>query len=846
MQASKDFKLTSGLLIVALAIGGAGLSFPLLQMLLGICALGVAGYFVWTRQARLSPFARVALALAFAALALTALQLIPLPPFLWRALPGRDVPLQVDDALGQAYWRPWTLDVEATIRSLLVLIPAVVVFAGCVRLPTLDRMKLARVIVVFGVIGAVLGILQLASGGNLTPYPSAHLGYPIGLFVNRNHNAALLLVSIPIAASLGATQVARGRPSLPTTAATLAVIAVLAIVVIATTSRMGLLLLPLAMAVSLVLLFFGQSLWRVAIPSFVALAALGVVIIAGGGFSRTLTRFSSLHDSRFDYWTDVVWALQHYGIAGTGFGTFVPVYQSAESLAGVSSSVLNHAHNDYVEILLEGGLPAILLLVLFFAFLGVCAFRLTRSKLNLERALMSLAAASGILILLLFSLVDYPLRMPALSSVFAVLCSLVVPRVHGRTQRQLVPVEDSSTVSRHTHGLPGATRLALLVLIAAAAVVTVQAGISSHDLLAGRDSQALHVAPWSTEANEQLATKALLQGRSANALYYANGALTLSPISAPAIRTIGLVRLSGGSAGASHGLMDVAAALGWRDTLTQLWAIDAAKRSGEFDKAVERADALLQQHLYQPAILTLLEGQLNPRLEEALVADLAQNPEWRTAFLQSGRDLPTAFLPSFEQLIVQLGRTSAPPTLRETQPLVDRLLQLGRLDDARRVWSAARRDTLLLNGSFERVDTGGDGNAPSDWSISAEDADGLDVGRPEAGDDTRALRIYDTRDSTPIISQQLMLLPGTYQIAFRAYEKPASGSILRWEIRCLETGTDIGSNATLSGESWQQFSLTLSVPNQNCSVQRLALERLGDIHPHELWIDDVVLEAEAR
>src|SRR5437763_520025 len=70
MQGSSDFKVTSGLLAVALTVGGAGLSFPLLQMLLGICALVAAGYFVWTPQARLSPYARVALALAASILAL--------------------------------------------------------------------------------------------------------------------------------------------------------------------------------------------------------------------------------------------------------------------------------------------------------------------------------------------------------------------------------------------------------------------------------------------------------------------------------------------------------------------------------------------------------------------------------------------------------------------------------------------------------------------------------------------------------------------------------------------------------------------------------------------------------
>ena len=148
----------------------------------------------------------------------------------------------------------------------------------------------------------------------------------------------------------------------PYIAGTLAVLTIVGIVVIATTSRMALALLPLALAGSLALLFFRQSFLRLAVPSTLALAGVAATISWVGGFNRNLARFSSLHDGRFDYWDDVSWALHHYGLAGTGFGTFVPVYQTAESLSGISPAILNHAHNDFIEIVLEGGIPAIALL----------------------------------------------------------------------------------------------------------------------------------------------------------------------------------------------------------------------------------------------------------------------------------------------------------------------------------------------------------------------------------------------------------------------------------------------------------------------------------------------------
>ncbi len=845
MQASTDFKLTAGLLILALAVGGAGLSFPLLQMLLGLCAVAVGAYFAWTPQARMSSFARIALGLAAAMLALIVLQLVPLPPGLWHALPGREAAVQLDRALGTSSWRPWTLDVEGTIRSLLVLIPAVVLFAGCLRLTTPERLRLPWVIVAFALIGAILGIAQLASAGGLTPYPSAHVGYPIGLFVNRNHNAALLLVSIPLVAALGAVQIARGRAA--ATIIALAAIAVLAIVVLATTSRMALVLLPIAVVASLLLLFLSGSLWRIALPSVLALATLAVIIVAGGGFNRTLTRFSSLHDSRFDYWTDVYWALGHYGIAGTGFGSFISIYKSAESLGAVGPAILNHAHNEYIELLLEGGVPAILLLLIFLGFMLYCGVKLARSNPKRERASISFAAATGIIIFLLFSLVDYPLRMPALSCVFAVFCALLLPRVHAPTKRAIVAVEERSTsASTSWHRPVRPARLTMLVLLAVAAVVIVQAALSSKQLLAQRGEAALRWAPWSTEANEQAATEALLQDSAEAALRYADAATELSPISAPAIRTIGLFELSRGAVRKGNRLMELAAGLGWRDVLTQLWTIDAAKRSGETDKAVERANSMFQQQFFQPALLALLQDPVTPELMSDFVADLEQRHSWRSEALRSGADLPQPSLDRFEQVLIQLGNTKTPPTIHEAGSLVDRLAQTGRVDDARRVWSAIHGSALVLNGDFEAVETGQDGNRPTSWNVSDDDAAAIDVGRPEVGDNSRALRLYGTGDSGGLISQRLMLTPGSYVLTFRAYESPASGSLVRWELRCSTSGATSSGDATLSSSSWQHFELDLTVPNQNCPVQRLALKRPGDIHPHELWIDDVGLKPTVR
>ena len=48
--------------------------------------------------------------------------------------------------------------------------------------------------------------------------------------------------------------------------------------------------------------------------------------------------------------------------AGSGFGTFVPILQAYERPADILVFFINHAHNDWLELTLEGGILAVLLL----------------------------------------------------------------------------------------------------------------------------------------------------------------------------------------------------------------------------------------------------------------------------------------------------------------------------------------------------------------------------------------------------------------------------------------------------------------------------------------------------
>jgi O-antigen ligase len=117
-----------------------------------------------------------------------------------------------------------------------------------------------------------------------------------------------------------------------------------------------------------------------------------------------------------------------------------------EPPAAMIGAYINHAHNDWLELWLEGGLPAALLAVSFLALFAWQCSRVWSNARHQSDNTIARAATIGILVLLLHSAVDYPLRMPALASVFAVLLGLMfsdeakrLVREGGRSSRRYPP-----------------------------------------------------------------------------------------------------------------------------------------------------------------------------------------------------------------------------------------------------------------------------------------------------------------------------------------------------------------------------------------------------------------------
>jgi hypothetical protein len=445
-RASALFYSSAFAFTCSLLLGGNAANVYLTNAILQILTLPCLILAVWRlRWDGIQPSAKLALWLIAAAVLLVVLQLIPLPPTIWASLPFHKGALAARSAIGgAAQWAPISVTPEATIIGALTLLPPLAVFLGALSLSGRERRRLTLVPLSFGFVNAFVGLLQLSQGEEspLYFYTYSNTGDSVGLFANRNHEAALLYSLTPFAAAwigvIAPTLSIRGRRQKYDATAIIKLLAagvtvfVLIVATLMARSRAGVILLMAALAGSLAL-----QPWRTYSGDrtrvggiFAVVAILAMMLGLQYGLYKVLMRFEAepFADARVTFARVTARTALAAAPLGTGIGSFVPIYASINRPEDLLPDVyVNHAHNDFMEFALETGVPGV---ALTFGF-GVWFFFRIREIWRGARPdpdlLMARAATLSIGLLLAHGLVDYALRTDALLAVFAFACALLVP-----------------------------------------------------------------------------------------------------------------------------------------------------------------------------------------------------------------------------------------------------------------------------------------------------------------------------------------------------------------------------------------------------------------------------------
>lgn len=430
-DASRQSRATALFLLCAFILGGGGHRYPLSEMLVYLAALPCL-YLTWRDMAVNGAHAgRLWWLLIAAILAMLILQLIPLPPALWQALPGRALLGEAQTLLGDnAPWRPLTIAPELTISSALYLIVPVTAFLAACQMPQKSWKLLLWALMLAVIVHLAASALQLLSGGeNYYLYPTSHEGVAVGLFANRNHAAMLFLAGIVMLAPLLRRHISGISPGNAMVYAAAVIIAIIAIVT--TRSRAVTVLTLLVLPVLTLLLIPSQyrkiGSWAVAAGGVIF---AGIILLAWqlgrlGNLTILASRFEQDDDHRFEFWPDTIETLTHYFPFGSGLGTFDLAFRSQERLEIIGSHYVNHAHNDYVEIAIETGFLGIALLIGLFVLTlrdGIYAARTAYSRQMPSEPAYALIIVTAIAA---HSLIDYPVRSLSVAALLGMLLGFI-------------------------------------------------------------------------------------------------------------------------------------------------------------------------------------------------------------------------------------------------------------------------------------------------------------------------------------------------------------------------------------------------------------------------------------
>jgi O-antigen ligase len=292
-----------------------------------------------------------------------------------------------------------------------------------------DRNNLKRTLVILLVFGfslALFGIVQ-KSTWNEKIYWFRELttgGHPFGPFVDRNHFAGFVGMIIPLGLAFTLTRHSQEKKMLFgfTTV-------IMAVALFFSLSRGGIVSFVAGMSLFSILIIISKAdkkkIW--AVGFFLTVIAAFLIYF---GIDPVIKRFYApsadiSNEARLVVWSSTWKAFTDFPITGSGLGTFVNVFHLY--MPPEIKDFYDHAHNDYLEFMLETGIIGIVFLL---SFITVSLYALAKSSLQGRTGILLIGAVSSVFTMVIHSIFEFNLHILSnallFSTVFGMMIALAI------------------------------------------------------------------------------------------------------------------------------------------------------------------------------------------------------------------------------------------------------------------------------------------------------------------------------------------------------------------------------------------------------------------------------------
>ena len=307
-----------------------------------------------------------------------------------------------------------------------------------------ERKTLKRVVFVMigiGLLEAVYGLIQalVPSMGVLwVDYIQDYMGTARGTFINRNSFAAFIGMIWPLALGITLAMTGRvyslkevlGSDRLNRQALMAMGIIVFLLALIFTRSRAGIVSGLVGFLAFSILARTGMKALalqtRVLMGGIIVLLCIYTMTIGVGPIVQRFLTLGADSGSRMDIWRDSLPIINDHPL-GIGLGNYENVFQVYNQSLTSDKTVI-HAHNDYLQLLIETGWIGFFAIMSgFFIFLGKSARRIKQLDFRRDplRFYLAVGAFSGLISMSVHALFDFNLQIPANCLYFVVLMAIL-------------------------------------------------------------------------------------------------------------------------------------------------------------------------------------------------------------------------------------------------------------------------------------------------------------------------------------------------------------------------------------------------------------------------------------
>ncbi len=379
------------------------------------------------------------------------LYLIPLPAGVWDSLPGHAIYTQMAEWITTEHstdsiYRTLSLIPYRTEHAFFAMLPPLAVFLTVAALPEQQKLFIIYFVLGIATAEASLAMIQFSTNNEFFYFgiPILKRGIALGTYPNPDHFVLLMEIAIPLTLALVAYELQHGKKRNDDGSKRMILLITYGIMIALfisgaffSGSRAG---IPLALLGGFLAfnVFIRKKDSKHLVLSL-AIAIIGVVILLSFfNLTPIINRFISNNpfvDGRWVIFSNSWEGIKTFFPFGSGPGTFPDIYRIFQPID--QPKFINHAHNDYLELLFEIGLLGVIFINIFFYMYIKIWKKVKRIRVR-EIHYIRIATGISIFVMLLHSILEFNFHDVSNILYFAVLAGIFFNRIRGEVTKRRV------------------------------------------------------------------------------------------------------------------------------------------------------------------------------------------------------------------------------------------------------------------------------------------------------------------------------------------------------------------------------------------------------------------------